>query len=929
MLILLFTSGFLQIAPTSGFSTPFPHYQIEVEYQSDKKLLKGKATISFSAEHYPSDHLLFALPMNRFLEPDSRGPRKILQTPVFSLDAFKKIEDDPLFPNGFDPGKTVIHAVTDQEGRPLEYEIIDNPDIVVGFSPQNGLLQIQLKSPLPHSTLVIEFETELPTRFQEGRVETELLTVDWHPQLLQFSNNIWATDLMTPSPGTYAVTWKSSQVGTLLVTTGVYQNETGQPLELKPSQRPLKYFPLIFSPNYHPVSPERDSPVQSFYLGGDKRRASLLLQWGEEFLNFAQAEYQLSLPWKEIFVIEIHGNHEQIRVVNNMVLVPTPHYKRTEVLDRRVISFLTRGMGELWFGETVWHDLDSQLWLSRGLGTFLSLRFYTHKYGSDAGIFDFIDWLNPRYREHFIEKMARNIKKELQQPIISSVQKSSTKHYETRILLRTSTYKAASVASMLEYLIGKEVFQKGFNHFYTEHRHELTTESDLQKSMELYYGKNLDWYFQQWFHTTKELDYAVGSVSEAALSDGYYKIEIPVRQLASAIMPIDVKLTTQDGTTLLKRTIGQKKQETVTFTTESPFEEVSLDPDEHLLETSRTNNHSRTYLRMRPIFDWKKQREVMSLLLPRLGSNAIDGNQVGFESNNTLPQNYSLLATAGYGTKNQQFLYIFQITKSQFLLSNTSWALRFSQIGGIISRGINLNYTSPQRKEQLSYSGTIELDQEDVYRTTPQEDNDDETPKETGDTSNLAVIHTGQIGFKNLYFPSWSIRFERPLSVLGADFTYTLVRSKLTHLLNVGYKQRIRWAWIYGSIVGKAPLQKKHQLGSPQVLRGYPQRTILREDQLLASRLDYEFPLVNNPWWGNMSSLGIQGILFFDVGKVWQNNSHFEKSRQRQDVGLGFQWGIDTVALFQTPFKVEIAFPFNDSEFEKPQFILAGALSFF
>ncbi|MBF0279045.1 MAG: BamA/TamA family outer membrane protein [SAR324 cluster bacterium] len=916
---------------TSGFSTPFPHYQIEVEYQPENKRIKGTASISFSANHYPSDHLLFALPMNRFLDSDTRGPRKILQTPIFSLDEFKKIEDDPLFPNGFDHGQTIIHSVTDREGKPISYQIVENQDIVVGFSTQNGLLSVQLDHPLSQSSLVIHFETILPARFLDGLVETELTAIEWHPQLLQFANNAWNTDLMTPSPGTYEVTWKSKQEGTLITTTGAHQTKSNQAVVLSHSQRPLKYFPLVFSPEYHEVSSNEFASVHSYFLEDDKRRATLLARWGEEFINFASTEYDLSLPWKQIFVIEIRGNHEQIQVFNNLVLVTTPHYKRTEFLDRRVVGFFSRGLGELWFGETVWHNLDSQFWLSRGLGAFLSLKFYASKYGPDAGIFDFIDWLNPRYREHFNESMAQNIKTELQQPIISSIQKSSTKHSETRILLRTSTYKAALVVSMLEYLVGKDVFRNGFKHFFNEYQYELATENDLRQSMELYYGKRLDWFFQQWFHTTKELDYALGPVIEESLPDGQNKIEISIRQISSGVMPVDVKLTTQDGSIFLKRTSGFQKEEKLTFFTESQFSEVSLDPDENLLELSRTNNHSETYLRIRPAFDWKKRREVMSLLIPRVGSNAIDGNQVGIESNNSLPQNYSLLATMGYGTKNKQFLYIFKISKNQFILSNVSWTLEFSQLGGVISRGISLNYNSPSHKERLSYTGTIELDQETVYKTSEdkKEKNDEEAPEESGDTSNFALVHTGQIGFKNLYFPSWSIRVEQPLIELGADFTYTLMQSRLMHLLNVGHKQRIRWTWIYASTIGDSPLQKKHQLGSPQVLRGYPQRTILRDDQLLASRLDYEFPLVNNPWWGNISSLGIQGILFFDIGKVWKDNDHFEKSRQRQDVGMGFQWGIDTVALFQVPFKIELAYPFGDSEFKKPQFVLAGALSFF
>ena len=97
----------------------------------------------------------------------------------------------------------------------------------------------------------------------------------------------------------------------------------------------------------------------------------------------------------------------------------------------------------------------------------------------------------------------------------------------------------------------------------------------------------------------------------------------------------------------------------------------------------------------------------------------------------------------------------------------------------------------------------------------------------------------------------------------------------------------------------------------------------------MASRLDYEFPLIINPWWGNLSTLGMQGILFYDWGKVWSNEENLETSRRRHNAGFGIRWGIDTVALFQTPLRVEVAFPIDDPDFDKPQFIFGGVLSFF
>ena len=56
----------------------------------------------------------------------------------------------------------------------------------------------------------------------------------------------------------------------------------------------------------------------------------------------------------------------------------------------------------------------------------------------------------------------------------------------------------------------------------------------------------------------------------------------------------------------------------------------------------------------------------------------------------------------------------------------------------------------------------------------------------------------------------------------------------------VGHRKLFQLDFIHGTTTGTTPLQKKFQLGSPSVLRGYPQHTVLSDERLFASRLDYK-----------------------------------------------------------------------------------------
>ena len=108
-----------------------------------------------------------------------------------------------------------------------------------------------------------------------------------------------------------------------------------------------------------------------------------------------------------------------------------------------------------------------------------------------------------------------------------------------------------------------------------------------------------------------------------------YETEIIINKNDAAKMPVVVALRTKDGREFRRTSPGLKQQEKVFIKTADYPEQVSIDPDEELLESSRINNHSFSFYRVRLGFDWKKQREHLVLMVPGFGNNAIDGNSFG------------------------------------------------------------------------------------------------------------------------------------------------------------------------------------------------------------------------------------------------------------------------------------------------------------
>ncbi|SVC50899.1 uncharacterized protein METZ01_LOCUS303753, partial [marine metagenome] len=369
-------------------------------------------------------------------------------------------------------------------------------------------------------------------------------------------------------------------------------------------------------------------------------RAELLHQWIGQFFSFAARNYGLKPPWKTVRIVALEADYEQIKVINNLVLIPVANYKRSFWFDRRVQGLVSLSLGKLWFGEKVLHHRDMGLWLTNGIPAFLGLRFYEHQYGSGSGIFNFINWMNPRFRDHYVEGMALEVPEDYKEPILSSFKETLS----PRSHLETAAYKTAMVISMLEYLIGHQAFSSGLKSFSEENQHQVAglkqfqdafnrsfRESSSQNTIpeESLPEKNLDWFFDQWFRDTVRMDYALGELQTEELPDRKFLTKVEVKKLGKGRMPVEVMMILKDGNQSLLLAEGRESRETVLFKTSSPPDKVSLDPGEKLLEAKRINNHSFRFHRVRPIWGIKKRREYLWLLVPGVASNAIDGNSYG------------------------------------------------------------------------------------------------------------------------------------------------------------------------------------------------------------------------------------------------------------------------------------------------------------
>jgi outer membrane protein insertion porin family len=187
-------------------------------------------------------------------------------------------------------------------------------------------------------------------------------------------------------------------------------------------------------------------------------------------------------------------------------------------------------------------------------------------------------------------------------------------------------------------------------------------------------------------------------------------------------------------------------------------------------------------------------------------------------------------------------------------------------------------------------------------------------PSDGSDMSLSQTFSGGLLGGDHVYSEtSFNASWYLPLE-LGESFrTYFRLHNNTSFIYPLGD--------------GPVPLFQRYRLGGPKDLRAYKPRSlgpyisILRSPGGVATsynnggnkktlfQLEYFAPLI--------PEAGIKGLLFFDAGKVFDDNEEFELSSMSKDVGFGIRWMTP-----MAPFRFEWAYPYENGELGEQEFIL-------
>jgi aminopeptidase N len=124
-------------------------------------------------------------------------------------------------------------------------------------------------------------------------------------------------------------------------------------------------------------------------------------------------------------------------------------------------------------------------------------------------------------------------------------------------------FKTASMLYNLQYVLGDSLFQAAMKHYFNQWRFAHPYFEDFRESMINFTHVDLNWFFDEWFETTKQLDYGIASIKKIHGVDSF---AIKFKRTADMQMPVDFTVTAknkQKYSYYIPNTWDQKKTDAI------------------------------------------------------------------------------------------------------------------------------------------------------------------------------------------------------------------------------------------------------------------------------------------------------------------------------------------------------------------------------
>jgi len=229
-----------------------------------------------------------------------------------------------------------------------------------------------------------------------------------------------------------------------------------------------------------------------------------------------------------------------------------------------------------WWGDLVTMKTWDDIWLNEGFATYSEVLFFERYLNIDPG-----ELMSRSYDDG---KVFGNLGGTV-----------TAESLDNPFNDRGAIYaKGAWVLHMLRHILGDQAFFDSLKDYRERFAFGNASTRDLQQVFEAHYGSSLDWFFQQWIYATGRPFYKVSTdVSTLDPSGGYVarvtikqkqSQQIPGRVESVYIMPLDVTIHFEDGSSATQSVRNDSRKQTFLFAASKPPVDVVIDEGHWVLK---------------------------------------------------------------------------------------------------------------------------------------------------------------------------------------------------------------------------------------------------------------------------------------------------------------------------------------------------------
>lgn len=336
---------------------------------------------------------------------------------------------------------------------------------------------------------------------------------------------------------------------------------------------PPYLFMLAIGDNYVVVEDEwRGVPLEYIVEEEYEEDAAAIFGNTVEMLDFFSEKTGIEYPWPKYSQIVVRdfvaGAMENTTAVIYGQQVQRP---RIDLVDRNNDAIVAHELIHHWFGNIVTTENWASLTLNEGFASFAEYLWAEYKYGADAA-----GAVRANKLQAYFNESANYVR-----PLLNFGYEDNEEMFD-----RHSYNKGGLVIQMLRHLVGEEAFFASWNKYLEDNMYSPVEVHHLRLAFEEVTGRDLNWFFDQWFYEKGHPQIAVSheyDSVEATLKLTIEQTQDPLNWYPLFRFPVKVDVHLEDDWVLELDLFVDERTTELVLDCPAPPIWVNFDVDKYLL----------------------------------------------------------------------------------------------------------------------------------------------------------------------------------------------------------------------------------------------------------------------------------------------------------------------------------------------------------